>query len=331
MPSGHGDEEPETSYGELYRVCLRSQRCGYEPGMMSKDFYQNTWSPTLKAELKKLLELALREDCDARGDLTSRALIAESVWGAAAVTAREDGVLAGSPAVAVILQTVDPLLQWNPRLEDGAALQPGSVIGEISGPVRSLLTAERIVLNLMGRLSGIATLTKRFTEAVDGTVARIYDTRKTTLGWRRLEKYAVRCGGGRNHRTGLFDAVLIKDNHLAFGKESGTFEPADAVRKARAFLNDTEAIIEIEVDTLEQLQAVLPAAPDIVLLDNMSPETLKQAVEIRNGAAPDVELEASGGVNLSTVRAVAESGVERISVGALTHSAIGLDLGLDWK
>ena len=297
---------------------------------MPKEFHQNTWSPILEAELKKLLELAVWEDGDVHGDLTSRALIAESVHGAAAVTARETGVLAGSPAVVMILGAVDSQLQWNPRLEDGAALQPGRVVGEIRGSARSLLTAERIVLNLLGRLSGIATLTKRFTEAVNGTAARIYDTRKTTLGWRRLEKYAVRCGGGYNHRTGLFDAVLIKDNHLAFGKESGAFEPVDAVRTARASTGDSEAVIEIEVDTLEQLKAVLPAAPDIVLLDNMSPDRLKQAVDIRNAIAPDVELEASGGVNLSTVRAVAESGVERISVGALTHSAIALDLGLDW-
>ena len=295
---------------------------------MSKEFQQNTWSPILETELKKLLELAIWEDTEANGDLTSRILIAESFCGAAAVVARENGVLAGSPAIPIILWTVDSSLQWNPCLEDGSKLQPGDVVGNVRGPVRSLLTAERIVLNLMGRLSGIATLTKRFADAVNGTAAKIYDTRKTMLGWRRLEKYAVRCGGGWNHRTGLFDAVLIKDNHLAFGKESGIFEPADAVRKAKAIYG--ASIVEIEVDTLAQLRAVLPAAPDIVLLDNMSPDMLRQAVDIRNTLAPAVELEASGGVKLSTVRTVAETGVERISIGALTHSAIALDLGLDW-
>ena len=298
---------------------------------MQKEFTQNVWTPVLETELRKLLGIAVWEDAETDGDLTSGALVPKRARGAANIVARENGVLAGSRAVPTILAAIDPTLSWIPRLEDGAPLQPGTAVGEIRGPARSLLTAERIALNLLGRLCGIASLTRRYVDAVAGTGARIYDTRKTTLGWRRLEKYAVRCGGGNNHRTGLFDAVLIKDNHLAFGKESDDFTPAEAVRRTRDFLNDSTRIIEIEVDTLEQLRAVLPASPDIALLDNMNAATLRQAVEIRNMLNPNVDLEASGGINLSTVRGVAETGVERISVGALTHSAIALDLGLDWK
>ena len=193
-------------------------------------------------------------------------------------------------------------------------------VATVAGAMRDLLTTERLVLNLLGRLSGVATLTRRYVEAIAGTRADIYDTRKTTPGWRRLEKYAVRCGGGRNHRTGLFDAVLIKDNHLALAG----IGPAEAVRRAREFLpaRATEypparqLLVEVEVDTLTQLDEVLPQRPDLVLLDNMPPDQLRTAVQRRNAAAPEVELEASGGVNLQTVRAIAETGVERISVGA---------------
>ena len=321
---------------------------------MPKDFAQNDWSPLLEMELKKLLELAVWEDTETSGDLTSKTLIAKTVPCSATVVTRENGILAGSQAVPTVLAAVDRTLSWVPHCTDGDPLQPGTAVGDIRGPVHSLLTAERLVLNLLGRLCGIATLTRRFVDAVDGTGAKIYDTRKTTLGWRRLEKYAVRCGGGNNHRIGLFDAVLIKDNHLAFGQESGGFAPVEAVRKAKDYFDhriklaigtantvldpnqqdiseESPPIIEIEVDTVDQLRSVLPASPDIVLLDNMDAPTLRQAVEIRNAINRNVELEASGGINLSTVRDIAESGVERISVGAMTHSAIVLDLGLDWK
>jgi nicotinate-nucleotide pyrophosphorylase (carboxylating) len=209
-----------------------------------------------------------------------------------------------------------------------------------------LLTAERLILNFMGRLSGIATLTARFVEAVAGTKARIYDTRKTTPGWRRLEKYAVRQGGGCNHRTGLFDAILIKDNHLALGSAGNSsssfarssFSPAEAVRRAREFITENfpaddprrEMIVEVEVDSVATLQEVLAERPDIVLVDNMSLERLREAVALRDRIAPNVELEASGGVSLETVRAIAETGVDRISSGALTHSASSLDIALDW-
>jgi nicotinate-nucleotide pyrophosphorylase (carboxylating) len=208
------------------------------------------------------------------------------------------------------------------------------------------LTSERTILNLLGRLSGIATLTRQYVDAVAGTKARIYDTRKTTAGWRRLEKYAVGCGGGHNHRTGLYDAILIKDNHLAVGRDevgSAGFSPAQAVRKARTFLAqqmagevprgapDPQMIVEIEVDSLAQLMEVLPERPDIVLLDNMTAELLREAVAIRDASGGAAELEASGGVNLQSVRAIAETGIERISVGALTHSAVNLDVALDWR
>jgi nicotinate-nucleotide pyrophosphorylase (carboxylating) len=204
-----------------------------------------------------------------------------------------------------------------------------------------LLTGERILLNLIGRLSGIATLTRRYVDAVAGTGARIYDTRKTTPGWRRLEKYAVRLGGGHNHRTGLFDAILIKDNHLALGaagQGAAHLSPAQAVRRARDLAQSMAAaksaeplIVEVEVDTLGQLALVLEESPDIVLLDNMPPDVLREAVALRNRVASGIELEASGGVTLESVTEIAGTGVERISVGALTHSATNLDVGLDWR
>jgi nicotinate-nucleotide pyrophosphorylase (carboxylating) len=237
-----------------------------------------------------------------------------------------------------MLLAFHPHLRWSPQIADGQTVVKSTCLGTLEGPARALLAAERLLLNLLGRLSGIATLTRQYVDAIAGTKARIYDTRKTTPGWRRLEKYAVRCGGGWNHRRGLDEAVLIKDNHLAFGVQAGNnagqFTPAEAVVRARQFVaqhaGDSAMVIEVEVDTLEQLDAVLPARPDIVLLDNMRPDQLRAAVERRNACDPAIELEASGGVNLSTVAQIAQTGVDRISVGALTHSAVGLDFGLDW-
>jgi len=238
-------------------------------------------------------------------------------------------------AAEVALDEMEIKAAWKPAARDGQSVAAGECVAEIEAPIRDLLMSERILLNLIGRLSGIATLTRQYVDAVQGTGARIYDTRKTTPGWRRLEKYAVRCGGGRNHRTGLFDAVLIKDNHLALAGCS----PGDAVQQARQFLHEMmldgpragQMIVEVEVDRLEQLDDVLPHGPDIVLLDNMSPDQLREAVSRRGAADAAVELEASGGVNLQTIRAIAETGVDRISVGALTHSAVNLDVGLDWR
>lgn len=231
---------------------------------------------------------------------------------------------------------MDANIEWQPRATDGDEIEADQCLAELAGSARDLLTCERPLLNLIGRLSGIATLTREYVRRIEGTAAHIYDTRKTTPGWRRLEKYAVHCGGGRNHRTGLFDAILIKDNHLALAAEKD-LSPADAVRRARQFVDqldaqyiDKDMLIEVEIDRLDQLADVLAVGPDIVLLDNMPPEMLREAVARRNETAPTIELEASGGISLGTVNEIAASGVDRISVGGLTHSSRSLDLGLDW-
>ncbi len=305
-----------------------------------KDFQPLTWDERLEADCRDLVRLAIREDLDRWYDWTTVALVPESAAATARVVARQDGVIAGLPAAQLSLAEFDADAQFESHINDGERVSRGTVLATIAGPARTLLTAERTLLNFLGRLSGVATLTRRFADAVAGTKAGIYDTRKTTPGWRRLEKYAVHAGGGHNHRTGLFDAVLIKDNHLAFGADAaGTshYSPAEAVQRVREFLRESPLglqrstmIIEVEVDSLEQLAAVLPVCPDIVLLDNMNPTTLALAVAQRDAMAPSVELEASGGVTLDTVAAIAQSGVDRISSGALTHSAINFDVALDW-
>jgi nicotinate-nucleotide pyrophosphorylase (carboxylating) len=213
---------------------------------------------------------------------------------------------------------------------DGEPLQRGTVVARLSGKVTSLLTLERTALNFLTFLSGISTLTWRFVVAAGETNARIYDTRKTIPGLRELQKYAVRCGGGMNHRMGLFDAVLVKDNHLAAWRQQGDRTLAGAVRHVRT-LAPTGMFVEVEVDTLSQLQEILPEQPDAILLDNMSTDDLLHAVQLRNELAETVQLEASGGISLQTIRSIAETGVDRISVGALTHSAPALDLGFDWR
>jgi nicotinate-nucleotide pyrophosphorylase (carboxylating) len=302
---------------------------------VTRDFSQIQWDDYVQDDCRQIVRLAIREDLDRFYDWTTVSLVPVGAVGATAMVARQAGVVCGLRAAEVALDEMDTQIDWQPAARDGDAAAAGDRLAELKGDVRDLLTAERLVLNIVGRLSGIASLTRQYADAVRGTRAAIYDTRKTTPGWRRLEKYAVRCGGGRNHRTGLFDAILIKDNHLALTGIS----PKGAVRQARQFVRETipqdspaaAMIVEVEVDTLEQLDDVLPAAPDIVLLDNMSVETLRQAVARRDAVNPTVQLEASGGVSLQTVRAIAESGVDRISVGALTHSAICLDVGLDWQ
>jgi nicotinate-nucleotide pyrophosphorylase (carboxylating) len=306
---------------------------------VSSDFQQIEWDGRLQEDCRELIRLAVREDLDREHDWTTLALVPERFTARAALVSRQAGVIAGIKAAELTLAEFDPRLTWFAEVADGDPLTAGQRIAIVTGSARSLLTSERTVLNLLSRLSGIATLTRQYVDAIAGTKARIYDTRKTTPGWRRLEKYAVRLGGGTNHRTGLFDAVLIKDNHLAFGQsESGlAFTPAEAVRQARAFLGGLPAgsgrasiPLEVEVDSLEQLAEVLPELPDIVLLDNMRPDALREAVARRDQVAPQVQLEASGGVNLRTVAEIARSGVDRISVGALTHGAASLDIGLDW-
>jgi nicotinate-nucleotide pyrophosphorylase (carboxylating) len=300
------------------------------------DFTQLTWSPEIEDDLRHLVRLAVREDLARQNDWTTVALVAPETQGRAAIVARQSGVVAGLRAIPIVIGEIDADIDWRPRTADGAAVATGDCLAELAGSARDMLTSERLLLNLIGHLSGIATLTREYVRRVEGTAAHIYDTRKTTPGWRRLAKYAVHCGGGRNHRTGLFDAILIKDNHLALAAEKD-LSPADAVRTAREFLAqlesqyvDKEMLVEVEIDSLEQLDDVLSAAPDIVLLDNMAPAQLRTAVARRNELAPHIELEASGGVSLETVREIALAGVERISVGGLTHSACSLDIGLDW-
>lgn len=294
---------------------------------MGTFFEEVRWDDRLEADARALIRLALREDLGEAGDVTSLAVVGAERRGAAEVVAREAGVAAGVEVPKLVLEEAAADAAWSASVADGDDLKPGTVVGRLEGNARDLLRCERVTLNLLGRLCGIATLTSRYVEAIAGTKAEVYDTRKTTPGWRRLEKHAVRCGGGRNHRTGLFDAVLIKDNHLALADEAG-MTPADAVRRARERYADR--IVEVEVDTLTQFAEVLPSGPDIVLLDNMTNDQLREAVGLRDALAPGIVLEASGGVRLDTIGEIATTGVERISVGALTHSAVGLDLGLDW-
>ena len=306
---------------------------------MTRDFTQCDWNRPVSDECRELIRLAMTEDLGLPDgqDITSAALVDQKTPGRAAIVTREPISVAGLPAAELVVAEYGRGLQFTPRVVDGAQVEAGTSLAEVSGPAASLLAAERVLLNFLGRLCGIATQTRRYVDAVAETGANIYDTRKTTPGWRRIEKYAVRCGGGRNHRSGLYDAVLIKDNHLAFGATRAAdvaFTPAQAVRRARQFVEQKDlgnALIEIEVDTLEQLEQVLPEVPDIVLLDNMTPEQLRDAVAMRAKLAPGVELDASGGVTIDNVHAIAQTGVERISIGALTHAARWVDIGLDWS
>lgn len=306
---------------------------------MAKQFHQVAWDDLLQDDCRQLLDLAVREDLDREHDWSTLSLIPESATGEVNIVARQEGVLAGSRIIDLMIDELELDIEAADHLSDRSAMMPGDKLITLSGSVRDLLTTERIVLNFLGRLVGIATLTRTYVQQIAGTAAQVYDTRKTTPGWRRLEKYAVQCGGGTNHRTGLYEAVMLKDNHLAWytqftGKSA---QLGDLVGIVRQFLidqlgeaNGSQRIIEIEVDRIEQLKEVLPSQPDIVLLDNMDCPTLKSAVELRNELAPMVQLEASGGINLQTIRPIAETGVERISVGALTHSAVNVDLGYDW-
>ncbi len=281
-------------------------------------------------ELDALIRRARDEDLGPDGlDVTSELFVPANLLGEAAVIAREPGWLAGAALLKRVAGIYDKRLDVSIQTTDGSAIRPGQSVATLSGPMRSILSAERVAMNLITHLSGIASLTARYVEQTAGTQAQVYDTRKTLPGLRALEKYAVACGGGATHRMGLYDAVLLKDNHLAHIQPGGLTQAiADAVKRSREAYPDLTFVM-VEVDTLDQLKDVLPTGVDIVLLDNMDTEQLKQAVALRDGTAPKVELEASGGVTLETIRAIAESGVDRISVGALTHSAPALDLGLD--
>ncbi|MDP2259451.1 MAG: carboxylating nicotinate-nucleotide diphosphorylase [Caulobacter sp.] len=267
-----------------------------------------------------VVRAALAEDLGRAGDITALACIDADATLTATFGARKAGTIAGLDCARLAVLALDPAAKFKARAADGDAVAAGTVLAKVTGNARALLSAERTALNLLGRLSGVATLTAQYVAAVEGTRARITDTRKTTPGLRALEKYAVRCGGALNHRFGLDDAILIKDNHVAACGGVG-----EAIRRARAFAGHLVKV-ECEVDSLKQLAEALDAGPDVVMLDNFSLKNLRVAVGM---AAGRVVLEASGGVTLDTVRDIAETGVDVISVGALTHSASVLDIGLD--
>ncbi len=284
-----------------------------------------TWPPELDRDaVAALVDATLAEDLGPAGeDVTSAATIPPDLQGTAEIRARQSGVVAGLPVAALVLERagVEAVL----AAADGDRVTPGSVVLRAAGPVSRLLTVERTALNLLCHLSGVATLTRRWVDAVEGTGAAVRDTRKTSPGLRALEKYAVRCGGGVNHRMGLWDAALVKDNHVAAA--GGVAAAFDAVRTRFPGLP-----VEVECDTLEQVAEVIDAGADLVLLDNMPPPVLREAVALaRQGSSPGrrVRLEASGGLSLDTAREVAGTGVDFLAVGALTHSAPVLDLGLD--
>jgi nicotinate-nucleotide pyrophosphorylase (carboxylating) len=270
--------------------------------------------------IQPVVAAALAEDLGRAGDVTAQACIDAEARFSAVFAARQAGTVAGLACARLAVLALDPAAGFEALAADGDRVPAGAVLARVEAGARALLSAERTALNLLGRLSGVASLTRAYVDAVEGTGARIADTRKTTPGLRHLEKYAVRCGGGLNHRFGLDDAILIKDNHVVACGGVG-----EALRRARAAAGHLMKI-EVEVDSLAQLEEALPHRPDVVMLDNFSLGDLAQAVRIAGG---QTTLEASGGVNLQTVRGIAETGVQVISVGALTHSAMVLDIGLD--
>lgn len=320
---------------------------------MPNNYRQISWGSETEAEAKRLVAAAKHEDLADGMDWTSLAVTGNQPRSRADVVARGDVVLAGLPIVPILINEFGVDLKTSGSKADGQQIGQGEAALRIEGSAYDLLTIERTLLNLLGHLSGIATATAAYVEKTAGTPAAIYDTRKTLPAWRYLQKYAVRCGGGNNHRLGLHDAILIKDNHIALMAQQLNVPleeaPLRAVEAARAMVSSRPAELpvvveesdsdlerklvfplEIEVDSLGQLERVLPAKPDIVLLDNMVPDQLRRAVVLRDRIAGEVILEASGTINLETVREVALAGVDRISVGALTHSVVVADLGLDW-
>ena len=267
--------------------------------------------------VERIVLAALAEDIGA-GDVTTDATIPADAVGVADLLVKEAGVVCGVRVAETTFRALDPDMRFEALASDGDFVEPPALVARISGSERAILTGERVALNFLGRLSGIATLTRRYVDALEGTGTTVLDTRKTTPGLRELEKYAVACGGGRNHRFGLDDAVLVKDNHL---RAAGSVPAAvELVRAATALP------IELECDTLDQVAEALAVGVDAILLDNMSLDQLREAVDLTGGRA---RLEASGGVTLDTIRAIAETGVDEISVGALTHSARSLDVSLE--
>jgi nicotinate-nucleotide pyrophosphorylase (carboxylating) len=267
--------------------------------------------------VERIVLAALAEDVGA-GDVTTDATVPADAIGVADLLVKEAGVVCGVRVAETTFRALDPDIRFEALASDGDVVEPPAVVARISGSERAILTGERVALNFLGRLSGIATLTRRYVDALEGTGTAVLDTRKTTPGLRDLEKYAVACGGGRNHRFGLDDAVLVKDNHL---RAAGSVPAAVELVRAASALP-----IEVECDTLDQVAEALAVGVDAILLDNMSLEQLREAVDLTGGRA---RLEASGGVTLDTIRAIAETGVDEISVGVLTHSARSLDVSLE--
>lgn len=295
----------------------------------------NTAAPALEQyvgveRVEQLIRQARAEDLGPpQRDITTDCLIPAHATTRTVIRSRQVGVVAGAALLMPIARCYDPNITVTVALRDASKLEGESVVAQLDGPLRSILTMERVALNFLTHLSGIATLTQQYVLAVAGTAAKIYDTRKTLPGLRGLQKYAVACGGGFNHRFGLYDAMLVKDNHIAH-LPAGDLTTAlcGAIVEAHC-RGPAPKFVQVEVDTLDQLERVLACPLDAVLLDNMDINQLTEAVAMRNKLAPKVQLEASGGVNLETVRQIAQTGIERISVGALTHSAPALDLGLD--
>ncbi|MFD1746318.1 carboxylating nicotinate-nucleotide diphosphorylase [Rhizobium helianthi] len=278
--------------------------------------------PLPRPIIEPAVRLALNEDLGAAGDITSAAVVPLSHRSTLVFRARQPGCLAGQDVAALAFELIDPSIRMTRHIQDGERLEPGTIIATVEGPSHALLTAERTALNFMGHLSGIASVTRSIVDEISGTQAKLACTRKTTPGLRALEKYALRAGGGINHRFALYDAILIKDNHIAIAGGIQT-----AIRRAKASAGHMVKI-EVEVDTLDQLREAMDEGVDAVLLDNMVPDQLREAVSIVNGRALT---EASGGITPQTARAIAESGVDLLSVGWITHSAPTLDIGLDWE
>lgn len=299
-----------------------------------------------RSDIINLTRMALLEDIgdsnlETAMDCTTLSVVPDDVSASATFVSRESGIVSGVALTKIVLTEFAPEIELTIHVDDGEPVNKLDPIATMTGEARKILMMERTCLNFMCRLSGIASLAAEFVNRVAGTNAQILDTRKTTPGWRRIEKHAVACGGGYNHRMGLYDAIMIKDNHVAmYGNhiDNHHLSVSQAVQMAKKWVQQNhqrlphgeQTIVQIEVDTLDQLETALGANPDIVLLDNMSIEQLEKAVKMRNDRKYKVLLEASGGVNLTTVAGIAQTGVERISIGALTHSAKNFDIGLDW-
>ena len=276
-------------------------------------------------DIKPLVELALREDIG-EGDITSNILVPSGCKAKGLITVKGKGIVAGLSVAELVFKTVDSAVEFTPLLADGKKVEVGECVAEVVGMARAILAGERTALNFLGRLSGIATKTAGFVKKVSPYNTKIMDTRKTTPGWRMLEKYAVRAGGGYNHRMGLYDAVLIKDNHLKIVK----VEVADVVKEMRAGV-PASIKIEVEVENVSELEAALSGEPDIIMLDNMSVNEVKKAVEVVRKSGCNVQVEVSGGITLENVEEYANTGVDMISIGALTHSVHSLDVSMEME